>query len=84
MVKVKDMVVGKFYKNVGKLVNMEMSPGGAGGSGNQEASFALTFENQNPVTKEWDDVFDEVTGGGRRKSRRNKKSRKPRRKSTRR
>ena len=83
MVKVKEMVVGKSYKGFGKLVNKELIPGGAGGSGGQEPTFVLTFEDNREVTKAWDDDI-ELTGGGRRKSRRNKKSRKTRRKSTRR
>jgi len=84
------MVVGKSYKDNagfhGRLTNTEEKPGGAGGSGNQEPSYILTFEDGHQLKKSWDDKFDEVkvTSGGRRKSRRNKKSRKTRRKSSRR
>lgn len=88
MVLVRDMVVGKSYKDnvrvYGKLSTKHQVDGGAGGSGNQEPSFNLTFENDTMVTKAWDDAFTEITVGGKRKSRRNKKSRKIRRKSSRR
>ena len=88
MVLVKYMVVGKSYKDnvrdYGKLSTKHLVVGGAGGSGNQEPSFNLTFEDGTMINKPWDDDFTEITVGGKRKSRRNKKSRKIRRKSSRR
>ena len=92
LVKVRDMEAKKIYKVDSdgslkslKLISITMSPGGAGGSGNQEPSFELTFAGDRTLKKSWDDVFEEVTTtGGKRKSRRNKKSRKTRRKSSRR
>jgi hypothetical protein len=88
MVKVRDMVVEKSYKVDGvtkKLTKKEEV--GAGGSGNQEPVYKLTFDDATEKIKDWDDNFDEASSGGKRKTRRtrkNNKSRKGRRRSNRR
>jgi hypothetical protein len=88
MVKVRDMVVEKSYKVDGRTKKLtKKEEVGAGGSANQEPVYKLTFDDGTEKTKDWDDEFDEVVPGGKRKTRRtrkNNKSRKGRRRSNRR
>lgn len=88
MVKVRDMVVEKSYRVDGvtkKLTKKEEL--GLGGTASQEPTYKLTFDDETEKMKDWDDNFDEVSTGGKRKTRRtrkNNKSRKGRRRSNRR
>ena len=84
MVYVRDMDIDKKYTVDGvplKLISKVQS--GAGGSANQEPTFKLTFENNVTKTVDWDNVYDEVKGGGKKsKMRKTRKSRKLRRKKS--
>ncbi len=83
-VKVRDMTVGKKYKlNNGDVVVLEIKYIiGAGGSRNQEPIYKLVFSNKIEYIKDWDNEYDEVLAGGKRKTRRYRKSRKLRRKKS--
>ena len=86
MVEAKDLVLGKSYKDsrgvYGKLLHKE-------DNSNQDTHnplFTFTFQKGDEtliIKRPWDADFYEVTVGGKRKSRRNKKSKKTRRKSNR-
>jgi hypothetical protein len=94
LVKVRDMEIGKKYLVEGiarKLINKELTPGTT--RNKQEPQIDLYFkglrffEGQLKITKYWDEEYEEVSSGGKRKSRRNqrsKKSRKNHRKTNRR
>ena len=87
MVKVRDMVVGKFYKVDGRTRKLNTKTEvGSGGSGSQEPIYKLKFEDdETEYTKDWDATYDEVQPGGKRKTRRRRTLRKShRRKSYRR
>lgn len=90
MVYVRDMVVGKRYmvNNVPKTLIKSELLGSGTGTMNQEPAYNLYFDDGDFMNRiDWDRKFDEVTSGGKRKTRRHrqgKKSRKNRRKSNRR
>jgi hypothetical protein len=82
MVKVKDMIVGEKYlvgSYIKKLTQKDLA--GAGGSGNQEPTYNLYFDNDNDnkITKDWDDDYKEGPIGGSKKG--GRKSKKGGRKS---
>jgi hypothetical protein len=87
MVKVRDMVVGKSYKVNGRTRELTTkTEQGAGGSGGQEPYYKLKFsDDETEYSKDWDEEYEEVQKGGKRKTRRRRTLRKShRRKSYRR
>ena len=90
MILVRDMEIGKRYlvnRVARELKKKVLIPAAGGGSGNQEPLFDLYFKGQVKITNYWDDKYEEVSSGGKRKSTRNqssKKSRKTHRKTNRR
>lgn len=86
-VKVRDMVVGKSYKVDGKTRKLiTKTEAGAGGAGGQEPYYKLKFsDDETEYNKNWDDEYEPVQTGGKRKTRRRRTLRKShRRKSYRR
>ena len=99
MILVRDMEIGKRYLVNGvarELKKKVLIPGAGGGSGNQEPLIDLYFkglrffEGQLKIRNDWDDKYEEVSSGGKRKSTRkstrnqiSKKSRKTHRKTNR-
>ena len=89
MVRIKDMIVGKYYIVDGvskKLTEKKVS--GNGGSGSQEPQYTLTFKGENDIspttiTLDWQNAYDEATNGGKRRSRLNRKIRRKTRKNRR-
>jgi len=86
LVKVRDMDIGKTYlvNNVSKvLINKEVI--GNSGTGMTEPYYSLKFDadTNDPILKDWDDTYDEVPAGGKRKSRLNRKTRRKSRKNRR-
>ena len=79
-VKVRDIKIGNKYLVNG--VSKELTKKdllGAGGSGNQEPYYNLFFDNEEKEYRnDWDDTYQESSSGGKRKSRRNLKSKKSR------
>jgi hypothetical protein len=87
MAKVRDMVVGKFYKVNGRTRKLNTKTEvGSGGSASRETIYKLKFEDdETEYTKDWDDNYNEVQPGGKRKTHRRRTLRKShRRKSYRR
>lgn len=85
MVKVCDMVVGNNYKlkddKVSTLESKELTQ--VSGMNNPDnASYKLTFSDGTKVTKAWDDKYDEHVTGGKRKTRRQRISRRIRRRKS--
>ena len=68
MVNVRDMIVGKKYL-VGDVTKTltQKDLVGSGGSGNQEPTYNLYFDNDNKITKDWDEDYKEVSIGGSKK-----------------
>ena len=78
MVKVRDMIVGKKYLVGGVTKTLTQKDlAGSGGSGLQEPTYNLYFDNDNDnkITKDWDEDYKEVSIGGSKKGgRKSKKS----------
>jgi hypothetical protein len=65
----RNMEIGKWYKVNGSSAFLkEKTLSGLGGSGSQEPYYKLIFiagNNTITHTKDWDDTYEEVIGGGR-------------------
>ena len=61
-IKVKDMIVGKCYKQFnivyGKLIDSSIIS--YGGSGFNEPQYRLVFEDGNTIIQDWDNIFEEL------------------------
>jgi hypothetical protein len=83
-VKVKDMAIGKTYLVKGvskKLTGKDLT--GNGGNQGMDPDYKLVFEDGSTIVIVWDEQFEEVPGGGKRKSRLNRKTRRKSRKNRR-
>jgi hypothetical protein len=83
-VKVREMTVGKTYlvNGVSKVLKKSEAPGNGGRFGN-DPYYNLNFDEDATISKDWDDTYEEVTDGGKRKSRLNRKTRRKSRKNRR-
>ena len=82
MVKVRDMIVDKKYLVGGVTKTLTQKDlAGSGGTGTQEPTYNLYFDNDNnnKITKDWDEDYKEVLIGGSKKG--GRKSKKVGRKS---
>jgi hypothetical protein len=79
---VRDMVVGNRYKvNGSTAVLQSKTIAGRGGSGSQEPYYELIFESGDTIIRDlgdWAEKYEEVTGGGKRKTRYNKRAKRAR------
>lgn len=59
---VRDLVIGKKYSYKGKYYGkcIQKIESNRGGSGFNEPSFLLYFENNQCLVKDWDEVFEEM------------------------
>jgi hypothetical protein len=84
LVKVRDMAIGNTYlvNGVSKVLKKKELTGNGGPFG-VEPDYYLNFDEDATITKSWDETYEEVPAGGKRKSRLNRKTRRKSRKNRR-